>query len=176
MNSNISRQRFLQMSASAGAAFLFSSLEGLALEQPEKKLRVAVIGCGSVSNRYIPHLQTSSLIEIVSLCDIKYERALEQNKQYKVNAATYRNIDELLKGVPFDMMITLTDMQAHGDLNKQALLAGKHVWSEKPMANTYAEGKALLDLANSRKLRLWGAPAVVNSPQFAFMSKCLREG
>ncbi len=173
---NFSRQQFIQMSAAAAASLLLSSLEGFAGERPDKKLRVAVIGCGSVSNRYIPHLQTSSLIEIVSLCDIKYERALDQKKQYKVNAATYRNFDELLKGVPFDMMITLTDMQAHGDLNKQALLAGKHVWSEKPMANTYAEGKALLDLANDRKLRLWGAPAVVNSPQFVFMSKCIREG
>lgn len=56
------------------------------------------------------------------------------------------------------------------------MLAGKHVWSEKPMANTYAEGKALLDLAKSKKLRLWGAPAVVNSPQFAFMSKKIGDG
>jgi predicted dehydrogenase len=44
------------------------------------------------------------------------------------------------------------------------------------MANTYAEGKALLDLARSKGLRLWGAPAVVNSPQFVFMSKTLQEG
>jgi predicted dehydrogenase len=50
------------------------------------------------------------------------------------------------------------------------------VWSEKPMANTYREGKALLDLSKQRKLRLWGAPAVVNSPQFAFMSRALRDG
>jgi predicted dehydrogenase len=56
------------------------------------------------------------------------------------------------------------------------LNAGKHVWSEKPMANTYKEGRALLDLAKSKNLRIWGAPAVVNSPQFAFMSKTLREG
>ncbi len=55
-------------------------------------------------------------------------------------------------------------------------MAGKHVWSEKPMANTYAEGKALLDLSRSKKLRLWGAPAVVDSPQFAFMSKTIQEG
>ena len=86
---------------------------------------MAIIGCGSVSNRYIPHLQTSSLIEIVSLCDIKYDRAVAQNKQYNVNAATYPNIDKMLAGVPFDMMVTLTDMQEHGDLNKKALLAGK---------------------------------------------------
>ena len=67
-------------------------------------------------------------------------------------------------------------MQVHGELNKKALEAGKHVWSEKPMANTYAEGKALLNLAKNKKLRLWGAPAVVNSPQFAFMSKTIQEG
>lgn len=173
---NITRQKFLQQTAMAGAAVLLSSLEGFALERPGKKLRVALIGCGSVSNRYIPHLQTSSLIKIVSLCDIKYERAIAQNKQYNVNAATYPHIDKMLAGVPFDMMVTTTDMQVHGMLNKKALLAGKHVWSEKPMANTYAEGKALLQIAKNKNLRIWGAPAVVNSPQFAFMSKCIQEG
>ncbi len=172
----ITRQEFLQRTAMAGAAVLLSSLESLAATTPDKKLKVALIGCGSVSNRYIPHLQTSPLIEIVSLCDIKYERALAQNKQYNVNAATYPHIDKMLAGVPFDLMVTTTDMQVHGELNKKALMAGRHVWSEKPMANTYAEGKALLELAKSKKLRIWGAPAVVNSPQFAFMSKAIQEG
>jgi len=176
MNDKISRERFLKMTALAGAGLLVSSLESWAVSTHAKKIRVAVIGCGSVSNRYLPQLQSSSLIEVVSLCDIKYDRALAQNKQYKVNAATYPHIDAMLKGVPFDMMVTLTDMQVHGDLNKKALQAGRHVWSEKPMANTYAEGKALLDLAKAKKLRIWGAPAVVNSPQFAFMSKTIQEG
>ena len=172
----ITRQEFLQRTAMAGAAVLLSSLESLALETKDKKLRVALIGCGSVSNRYIPHLQTSSLVEIVSLCDIKYDRATGQNKQYNVNAATYPHIDKMLAGVPFDLMVDTTDMQEHEHLNKQALMAGKHVWSEKPMANTYAAGKALYDLAKSKKLRIWGAPAVVNSPQFAFMLKTIQEG
>jgi predicted dehydrogenase len=176
MSQSISRQKFLQYTAAAGAAVLLSSLESLALATDDKKLRVAVIGCGSVSNRYLPQLLSSKMIEVVSLCDIKYDRAVNQNKEYKVNAQTYPNIEAMLKGVPFDMMVTLTDMQVHGALNKIALLAGKHVWSEKPMANTYAEGKALLDLARSKKVRFWGAPAVVNSPQFAFMSKTIQEG
>lgn len=176
LKNDITRQQFLQRTAMAGAALLLSSLESWAITTPAKKLRVAVIGCGSVSNRYLPQLLSSKHIEVVSLCDIKPERAEAQNKQYKVNAKTYPHIDAMLKGVPFDMMVTLTDMQVHGALNKKALLAGKHVWSEKPMANTYAEGKALLDLARSKKLRLWGAPAVVNSPQFAFMSKAIQEG
>ena len=176
MNQHMSRSQFLTFAASAGAASLLTSLESLAAVGEIKKIRVAIIGCGSVSNRYIPHLQSSPSIEIVSLCDIRHERAVAQNEQYKVKAATYADIDSLLKGVPFDMMVTLNDMQKHGELNKKALLAGKHVWSEKPLANTYAEGKALLELANRKKLKLWGAPAVVNSPQFAFMSRCIREG
>jgi len=171
----ISRQQFLQRTAMASAAMLLSSLESWAITE-DKKLRVALIGCGSVSNRYLPQLLSSKLIQVVSLCDIKYERAEAQNKQYNVGAATYPHIDKMLAGVPFDMMVTTTDMQVHGELNKKALLAGKHVWSEKPMANTYAEGKALLDLAKSKKLRLWGAPAVVNSPQFVFMSRAIQEG
>ena len=173
---NITRQNFLQRTALAGAAVLLSSIETWAASTDEKKIKVALIGCGSVSNRYLPQLLSSKMIVVVSLCDIKYERAVEQNKKYNVNATTYPNIDAMLAGVPFDMMVTLTDMQVHGELNKKALMAGKHVWSEKPMANTYAEGKALLDLATSKNLHLWGAPAVVDSPQFAFMNKTLQEG
>jgi len=173
---DMSRKKFLEYTASAGAAVLLSSLESFARERADKKLRMAVIGCGSVSNRYLPQLLSSSMLQVVSLCDIKYERAVAQNKQYNVNAKTYPNIDAMLAGEDFDMMVTLTDMQVHGALNKKALLAGKHVWSEKPMANTYAEGKALLDLARSKNLRFWGAPAVVNSPQFAFMSKTIQDG
>lgn len=176
MNKRISREEFLRATALAGAGMLVASLEGMAHTRPEKKLRVGLIGCGSVSNRYLPHLKASPMVEVVSLCDIKYERALGQNKEYALQAATYPNIEAMMAGVPFDLMVTTTDMQEHGRLNKIALLAGKHVWSEKPMANTYAEGKALLALARSKNLRLWGAPAVVNSPQFAFMNKMIKEG
>jgi predicted dehydrogenase len=176
MQSIISRKDFLLRTTLATAAVLLSSLESFALETEERKIKVALIGCGSVSNRYLPQLLSSKLIEVVSLCDIKYDRALAQNKQYNVNAHTYPHIDAMLAGVPFDMMVTTTDMQVHGELNKKALLAGKHVWSEKPMANTYAEGKALLDLAKSKNIRFWGAPAVVDSPQFAFMSKTIQDG
>lgn len=172
---NISRQEFLQRSTMAGVAILLSSLEGFALTKPDKKIRVAVIGCGSVSGVYLPHLTKASHVEVVSTCDIVYQRAINRAKEFNV-PNHYPHINKMLAGAPFDLMITLTDMQEHGRLNRQAILAGKHVWSEKPMANTYKEGKALLDLAKSKKLRIWGAPAVVNSPQFAFMSKAIQEG
>jgi predicted dehydrogenase len=171
----ITRQEFLQKSTMAAAALLVSSLEGLAQTTPQKKIKVALIGCGSVSGQYLPHLSKSPYVELVSVCDIIPERAEKRAAEYKV-PHHFPHIDKQLAGPAFDLLVVTTDMQEHGRLNRQALNAGKHVWSEKPMANTYKEGKALLDLAKSKKLRIWGAPAVVNSPQFAWMSKALREG
>lgn len=172
---NMTRQEFLHSTAMAGAALLLSSLEGLALTKDDKKIRVGIIGCGSVSGQYLPHLTKSPYVEVVSCCDIIYERAQNRAKEYNV-PNTYPHIDKMLAGVPFDLFVNLTDMQEHGRLNRQALMAGRNVWSEKPMANTYREGKALFDLAKSKKIRIWGAPAVVNSPQFAYMSKAIQEG
>ena len=175
MNDSLTRAAFLQKTSLASAALLLSNLELFAAAE-EKIIKVAIIGCGSVSNRYIVHLQSSPLVKIVSLCDIKQDRAEAQNKKFNIGASTYNNINALLKGNAFDLMLTLTDMQMHGALNKIALQAGKHVWSEKPLANTYAEGKALVDFAKLKGVRIWGAPAVVTSPQFEFMSKTIQEG
>jgi len=173
--STVSRKDFLQRTAMAGTALLLSQLESFALTKADKKIKVAIIGCGSVSGQYLPHLSKSPYVALVSVCDIKPERAKKRAEEFKV-PDHFPHIDQLLAGPAFDLMITLTDMQEHGRLNRQALNAGKHVWSEKPLANTYKEGKALVDLAESKKLRIWGAPAVVNRPQFAFMSKALQEG
>jgi len=79
-------------------------------------------------------------------------------------------------GEPFEFLIDLTDMQEHEHLNRQALEAGKHVWSEKPIANSLAAGQKLLALAREKKQRLWGAPITVQSPQFAFMARTLAQG
>lgn len=159
-----------------GAATIFSLLNPLASLgfSADKKIKVAVIGCGSVSSQYLPHLSRSSFVELVSVCDIIPERAAVRAKEYNI-PNQYPAIEKMLAGAPFDLMVTLTDMQEHGRLNRIAVNAGKHVWSEKPLATTYKEGKALVDLANQKKLRVWGAPAVVNSPQFAFMTKALAE-
>lgn len=173
----ISRKKFLQQAGAAGAGAALLPLTGKAsvISDAPRKIKVAVIGCGSVSNRYLPHLAECPYAELVSTCDIIPQRAIDAAEKYKV-PNHYPHIDAMLSGAPFELMVNLTNMQEHGRLNKQAILAGKHVWSEKPMANTYAEGKALLDLATQKGLRIWGAPAVVNSPQFAFMSKAIREG
>ncbi|MEI7585702.1 Gfo/Idh/MocA family oxidoreductase [Runella sp.] len=168
----LSRQEFLTQMGLLGMA---AALVPLTTQAENRKIRIGLIGCGSVSGMYLPHLSKSPVVELISVCDIKPERAKAAADKYKV-PHHFPHIDQLLSGPSFDLLVNLTNMQEHGRLNRQAILAGKHVWSEKPMANTYREGRELLDLAIEKKVRIWGAPAVVNSPQFAFMAKAINEG
>lgn len=160
-----------------GAATILApfSLKASGLFPQNKKIKIGVIGCGSVSTQYFPHLSKSQFVELVSACDIKPERAKLQAEKYNI-PNQYDHIDKMLAGAPFDLFINLTNMQEHYRLNKLAIQSGKHVWSEKPLANTYKQGLELLNLSKQKGTRLWGAPAVVNSPQFAFMSKAIQEG
>jgi predicted dehydrogenase len=172
----ISRGKFLQQIAMLGAASIVAPFATRAEDfLPANKIRIGLIGCGSVSTQYLPHLSKSEFVQLVSTCDIIPERAKAAAEKYNI-PNYYPHIDKMLAGAQFDLLVNTTDMQEHGRLNKIALQADKHVWSEKPMANTYKEGKELLDLAKQKGKRIWGAPAVVNSPQFAFMAKAINEG
>jgi len=171
---NISRKKFLAQTSVLSAGLFLNPLTGKT-QSADKKIKVAVIGCGSVSGVYLPHLTKCSFAEVVSVCDIKPDRAAKIAKEFNV-PNQYPHIDKMLAGAAFDLMVNLTNMQEHEHLNREALMAGKHVWSEKPMANTYKAGRALYDLAKSKGLRIWGAPAVVNSPQFAFMAQTINQG
>jgi predicted dehydrogenase len=140
-----------------------------------RRIRVGLIGCGSVSGQYLPNLAKCPYAEVVSVCDIIPERAEKRAREFGVQNH-YPHIDQMLAGVPFELLVNLTDMQEHEHLNRQAIEAGKHVWSEKPIANSLTAGQELLARAKARNVRLWGAPIVVQSPQFAFMAKTIASG
>jgi len=174
----IDRRSFLGQGVAAGAALtlLPSAASSLHAEPAaDKRVRVGVIGCGSVSNVYLPALSKCPHAELVSACDIIPERAERQAGKFNI-PNRFPHIDKMLAGASFDLLVDLTDMQEHERLNKQAVEAGKHVWSEKPIANSLAAGQAILELAKVKGVRIWGAPTVVNSPQFAFMARTLAAG
>src|SRR5438093_995965 len=170
----VSRRNFAKTTLLGSAVVASGALRAAAADSAGR-IRTGVIGCGSVSNSYLPVLTKSPFVEVVSLCDIRYERAKKQGEKFKV-ANTYPHIDAMLAGEKFDFLVNLTDMQEHEHLNRQALEAGKHVWSEKPIANSLAAGQELLRVAKQKNHRLWGAPITVQSPQFAFMARTLAQG
>ncbi len=96
-------------------------------EDEPKRIRVGLIGCGSVSGQYLPQLKKCRYVEVVSLCDRKYERAQRRGKEFNVEN-TYPSIDAMLAGVPFDFLVDTTDMQEHEGINRRALSwqAGDH--------------------------------------------------
>lgn len=173
--SRLNRRDFAKSTLLAGTTLAAGGLAARGAEPTGKPIRTGVIGCGSVSHQYLPQLKGSPHVVVVSLCDIRFERAQGQGEKFEVKNR-YRNIDEMLAGEPFDFLVVLTDMQEHEKINRRALEAGKHVWSEKPIANTLAAGQELLRLATQNKRRLWGAPITVQSPQFAFMAKAIAAG
>lgn len=174
-SSALTRRDFTKTTLLAGAALASGAVSTLAADASAKRIRTGLIGCGSVSNQYLPQLTNCPFVEVVSLCDIKPERAKRQAERFKV-AHHYPNIEAMLAGEPFDFLVDTTDMQQHEGINRRALEAGKHVWSEKPIGNTLAAGQDLLRIAKAKNLRLWGAPITVQSPQFAFMAKQLAAG
>jgi predicted dehydrogenase len=171
----MTRRAFGRTAAAAGVVLATAPAHLLGASAAPKRIRTGVIGCGSVSNAYLPVLTQCPYVEVVSLCDIRHERAQAQGKKFKV-ANTYPNMEAMLAGESFEFLIDLTDMQAHEGINRRALEAGKHVWSEKPIANSLKAGQELLALSLKRGVRLWGAPITVQSPQFAFMARTLAAG
>jgi predicted dehydrogenase len=171
----LNRRDFAKSSLLAGTALASASRMSFGTEAPARRIRTGVIGCGSVSHAYLPVLSQSPFVEVVSLCDIRHERAKKQGERFRV-AHNYPNLDAMLAGEPFDFLVVLTDMQEHEKINRRALETGKHVWSEKPIANSLPAGQELLRIARQKHLRLWGAPTTVHSPQFAFMAKTLAAG
>lgn len=170
------RREFAKQTFVAGSALsLAGTAQVFAADRPAKKIKAGVIGCGSVSHSYLPVLSKCPYVQLVSTCDIRPERAQKQAQRFGV-PHHYPHIDTMLAGEPFDFLIDLTDMQEHEKINRRALETGKHVWSEKPIANSLSAGQELLQLAKKKNVRLWGAPITVQSPQFAFMAKKLAAG
>ena len=115
----------------------------------EKKLRVAIIGCGGIANgKHMPALKTIPEAEMVAFCDLIEERAENAKKAYGTeDAKVYTDYKELLKDSTIDVVHVCTPNRSHSFISIDALHAGKHVLCEKPMAKTFAEAQAMVKAA-----------------------------
>ncbi len=115
----------------------------------EKKLRVAIIGCGGFANgKLMPALRTIPEAEMVAFCDLIEERAENAKKAYGTeDAKVYTDYKELLKDSTIDVVHVCTPNRSHSFISIDALHAGKHVLCEKPMAKTFAEAQAMVKAA-----------------------------
>ena len=121
-----------------------------------KPVPVGVIGCGNISGAYMRMLKTLPAVQVVACADLRREAAEAMAQQWGIPQVL--SVDELLAAPAIELVLDLTIPQAHGDVALAALAAGKSVYNEKPLALTREEGRAMLELAATKGLRVGGAP------------------
>lgn len=119
------------------------------------KLGIGVVGCGNIAMTYMRNAALFEGIELRGCADISPGMAAVRAREYGVRAMA---VDELLASSDIDLVLNLTVPVAHHDVTLSALSAGKHVFTEKPLGVTAAEGRRLVAEAASRGLELGSAP------------------
>ena len=118
---------------------------------------VAIVGCGRIAEQYAASLCTKpDKVRLVGGHDMVADRA--QELMGKHDGTVFESYDALLADPDVQIVVNLTFHQVHAELTEQALNAGKHVHSEKPLACTRDDGARLLQVAGEKGLRLSCAP------------------
>lgn len=120
----------------------------------ETKTKIAIVGCGNISDTYFKNCPAFGL-DIVACTDLDMSRAEAKAEQYEITA---KPLNEVFADSSIELIVNLTPPIAHAEVTRAALNAGKHVYSEKPLATSRTDGAQLLELAQSKGLRIGGAP------------------
>ena len=123
-----------------------------------EKTRIGFIGVGAISGIYLENITNMFPdMEVYAVYDLLEERAAAAQETYHI-PKRYTSLDQMLADPAVDIVLNLTRPSEHYAVTKAALLAGKPVYSEKPLAATVAEGRELAALAAEKGLALGGAP------------------
>lgn len=121
------------------------------------KVKIGIVGCGNISGIYFENLtKTFVNTEVFACADIVEERAREAAAKY--NISNVFSTEELLNNKDIQIVVNLTIPKIHFSVCKAALMAGKHVYVEKPLSLTIEQGNELVQLAAEKNLMVGCAP------------------
>lgn len=120
-------------------------------------MKIGIVGCGNISDIYLKNLTSVfNNTEVFACADLDEQKALAKKEQYAIPFVM--TLDEMLECKDIDLILNITTPQSHYSITKKALMAGKHVYVEKPLALNYSDGKELVELALKKGLWLGCAP------------------
>jgi len=126
-------------------------------DTPHKTRSIAIIGTGYVADFYMKSIALYPDVKIVAAFDLDAARLKVFCDYWDVPAVD--SADALFAALPTDgVVLNLTNPDAHYDVSRTCLLAGKHVYSEKPLAMRMEDATDLADLAAANGLYLGAAP------------------
>lgn len=124
------------------------------MEILNKKLKVAIFGLGhQVLEDHIPAIKESSEVELIGIVEIDKQKIESFRKENK-NINFYENFDQLLKRQRPDFIIVALPHYLHYEITKKAILNKIHVFKEKPLATSLAQGKEIKDLAKKNNVQV----------------------
>ena len=119
-------------------------------------MKAAIVGCGDISRQYIETFQSRLKgVELVACANRSEARLLATAQKYNLRPMAY---EDILRDPEIEMIINLTTPNAHYSITKQALLHGKHVYSEKTLTVSLEEAMELCEIAREKGVRLGCAP------------------
>lgn len=117
--------------------------------------RVGVVGCGVISRHYAENAKAFGSFELVACADLDESQARGLAEEHDLDVAP---VDELIGDPSIDIVLNLTPPAAHADVIRACLVAGKHVYTEKPLATDTTDAAELLAEAGRLGLRVGCAP------------------
>src|SRR5690349_20130096 len=105
-------------------------------------MRLALVGCGYVADYYLATLANHPGLELAGVHDRDPDRAERFARHHR--ARKYASFDEILSDRVVDLVVNLTNPASLFAVSSAALLAGKHVYTEKPLATALAEAEELV--------------------------------
>lgn len=120
------------------------------------QIKVGIIGCGNISTAYVNGCRLFDILQVTAVADILPEVA--QAKAEEHNIPNVYTVEALLAEPDIDMVINLTIPSVHAEVSLAAIKAGKHLYSEKPLAITRADGRAVLEAAQATGVLVGCAP------------------
>lgn len=138
------------------------------------RTKIGVVGCGNISAAYLPAGKKFENLEVVACADLDLERARGAAAAHGIPRAC--SVAELLATPSVEIVVNLTIPRAHAAISLAALGAGKHVYSEKPLALSRVEGRQILALARANGLRVGSAPDTFLGAGIQTCLKALADG
>ena len=120
-----------------------------------KVFKIGLIGCGHIAETYFRAEKYFNNIKIIKCADINEKASKRCALNFGIKSVT---VNDLLKDKEIEIILNLTIPKAHYQISKKALINGKHVYSEKPLAINLNDGKTLLKISKKKKLYLGNAP------------------
>jgi len=112
-------------------------------------LTVGVIGCGYWGPNLIRNFINIKDAEVKSCSDLREERLSHMKRLYP-SIETTKEYGEIIADPDIDAVVIATPVSTHFEIARQALETGKHVFCEKPLAQSVDQGVSMVDLADDR--------------------------